>query len=420
MRIDPGLVLAIVFEYLIFIYYADTLFRKKRNKYFCYTVAAVGYFLYFWICVFGNVIINNISCITLNFVVFVVCYHVNAKSALFQSVLLAVLSAASEFLIAFMPYIGIVPNNPVTLSPTQSFILTITSKLLYLIGAMIISRALCKDKSNIQPASAGLLFIPIITIIIIMLIMKVDITSSLLSAACFLLFVINIIIFAVNQRLIVTEREKAEIEAQKIKEKIDYDEYVMLKEMSGRTAALNHDFKEHISALSSLIGADNAAARDYIEKIGKIAEPQFVEYSDNKMLNVLLSKKKKECAEKNIEFLIDPVQARLAFIKDPDVVTIFSNLLNNAIGNCERSESKKINLNVRSVNENFIVIKLENSADEKPLVVDGELKTYKGDKKLHGIGMKNIMRAIKSYDGSLYWDYNENDKIFTTTVILKK
>ena len=33
MRIDLGMVLAIIFEYIIFIYYADTLFYRKRNIY---------------------------------------------------------------------------------------------------------------------------------------------------------------------------------------------------------------------------------------------------------------------------------------------------------------------------------------------------------------------------------------------------
>ena len=41
MRIDLGMVLAIIFEYIIFIYYADTLFYRKRNKYLCYAIIAL-------------------------------------------------------------------------------------------------------------------------------------------------------------------------------------------------------------------------------------------------------------------------------------------------------------------------------------------------------------------------------------------
>ena len=49
MRIDLGMVLAIIFEYIIFIYYADTLFYRKRNKYLCYAIIALVYIADFWL-----------------------------------------------------------------------------------------------------------------------------------------------------------------------------------------------------------------------------------------------------------------------------------------------------------------------------------------------------------------------------------
>ena len=131
------------------------------------------------------------------------------------------------------------------------------------------------------------------------------------------------------------ETEKAELEAQQLKEKFDYDEYMMLKENNQQASILNHDFKEHIGALSSLIGADNETAQEYIKSIcGKFSQSKFIEYSDNKILNVLLSKKKEECENQNIQFLIDPIRAELSFFNDMDIVTIFSNLINNAMEIC--------------------------------------------------------------------------------------
>lgn len=65
----------------------------------------------------------------------------------------------------------------------------------------------------------------------------------------------------------IMETEKAELEAQQLKEKFDYDEYMMLKENNQQASILNHDFKEHIGALSSLIGADNETAQEYIKSI---------------------------------------------------------------------------------------------------------------------------------------------------------
>ncbi len=420
MRIDLGLILAIILEYIFFIYYADTLFYRKRNKYVCYAVIAAGYILHFAVCVFGNIILNTITVMIMHIVCFRICYHMSRKSAIFQSFLLDALNLAAEYLIVFIPYIGIIPKETVLMDPKQSFILTLASKVLYLIGIMVISRVFCSSKHNVQPASAGLLSVPILTVVIIILIFNINTTSNLLSLVCLILIIINIIIFVANQKMIVTEAEKNEMEQQKIKEKIDYDEYMLLKESQPQTAMINHDIKEHIETLSSLIEEDNKAAQRYIQSIsGEIARTQFIEYSDNKILNILLSKKKKECQEKGINFFIDPIQARLQFLNDMDTVTIFSNLINNAAESCIRSKDKKIYLNIHTANENFVIIKIENTSDIRPVVINGRLKTHKDNSKLHGIGMNSITRALEAYDGALAWEYNETEKIFSTEIIIK-
>lgn len=419
MRIDLGLILAMVIEYIIFIYYADTLFYRKRNKYICYAIIAAGYIVHFAICIFGNIILNIATATIMHYACFRLCYHINRKNAIFQSTLLIAINGAAEYLIIFIPYID-VPNETVFIAPTQSFMLTLVCKLLYLIGIMIISRLFCNNKQSVQSDSIGLLSIPVLTVIIIIFMLNINTTSNLLSLVCLILIIINIIVFATNQKMIATETEKKAVEQQKLKEKIDYEEYMMLKEAQQQTALLNHDFKEHIDALSSLIGADNKAAQEYIRSMSvESSKSQFVEYSDNKILNVLLSKKKEECQSKGIQFCIDPIQAQLQFLRDMDTVTIFSNLINNAMENCIESRDKKIYLNIHMANENFVVIKMENTSETQPIVINGKLKTHKDNSKLHGIGMNSIKRALTAYNGSLTWEYNEHEKLFSTKIIIK-
>ena len=397
-----------------------SLFYRKKNKYLCYAIIALVYIADLFICARGKIVVNTLTFVVIHLVIFGVCYRISWKSALFQSILLAAITSACEFLVIFIPYIRIIPDNTIAMTSSQSLILTFASKLLYLIGIMIISRVFCKKQKNVQATSLGLLSIPILTVIIIMLVMKVNTTSHLLSLVCFILIIMNIIIFAINQKLMIMETEKAELEAQQLKEKFDYDEYMMLKENNQQASILNHDFKEHIGALSSLIGADNETAQEYIKSIcGKFSQPKFIEYSDNKILNVLLSKKKEECENQNIQFLIDPIRAELSFFNDMDIVTIFSNLINNAMESCAHSSEKKIYLNIHTENQNFIVIKIENTSDIEPIVINGRLKTHKDNAKLHGIGMNSISRALSAYNGSLDWKYNKEQKIFSTTIIIQ-
>ena len=220
MRIDLGMVLAIIFEYIIFIYYADTLFYRKRNKYLCYAIIALVYIADLFICARGKIVVNTLTFVVIHLVIFGVCYRISWKSALFQSILLAAITSACEFLVIFIPYIRIIPDNTIAMTSSQSLILTFASKLLYLIGIMIISRVFCKKQKNVQATSLGLLSIPILTVIIIMLVMKVNTTSHLLSLVCFILIIMNIIIFAINQKLMIMENRESRVGSSAIKRKI--------------------------------------------------------------------------------------------------------------------------------------------------------------------------------------------------------
>ena len=120
MRIDLGMVLAIIFEYIIFIYYADTLFYRKRNKYLCYAIIALVYIADLFICARGKIVVNTLTFVVIHLVIFGVCYRISWKSALFQSILLAAITSACEFLVIFIPYIRIIPDNTIAMTSSQS------------------------------------------------------------------------------------------------------------------------------------------------------------------------------------------------------------------------------------------------------------------------------------------------------------
>ena len=67
-------------------------------------------------------------------------------------------------------------------------------------------------------------------------------------------------------------------------------------------------------------------------------------------------------------------------------------------------------MNIHTENQNFIVIKIENTSDIEPIVINGRLKTHKDNAKLHGIRMNSISRALSAYNGSLDWKYNKITK----------
>lgn len=420
MRIDFGLVLGIILEYIFFIYYAETLFYRKKKKYVCYFIIAINYLIHLFICMFGNMIINTIVFTGINVLSFLFCYHVTIENAILQSVILVVLSIAGELLIVFAPYFKIIPNNTIMMSAEQSLILTLAGKSFYLIGILLVNKLFYIDNKKYGVPSVVMISVPVITIIIYILIFTVNITSNLLSLACILLILINAIVLLINKKIINKDLEIVRLKNETSKDNMVFEEYSILKEKYEKINILHHDFKEHMNALNSLIGKDNIKAKEYMKSVyNEEMISQFVEFSDNNMLNILLTKKKEECLINNIEFIIEPIRAHLSFLHDMDIVTLFSNLINNAIEACESSLDKKIYLDIHTTNENFIVVRMENTSDEHPIVIDGKLRTHKDNDKLHGIGMTSIRSVLKKYDGSVDWSYDINKKMFLTTVVIQ-
>ena len=148
MRIDLGLVLGIVLECIIFIYYADALFTRKRNKLICRLVAVSGYAMHFVGCMFGNVTANVIIFIIINFVSLKWCYVINLKSAVFQSLVLVSVSSASEWIIIGFDFVGINANNLLAINDMQSMILTLSSKVIYIIEIMILLNLFSKRRNK--------------------------------------------------------------------------------------------------------------------------------------------------------------------------------------------------------------------------------------------------------------------------------
>lgn len=413
MRIDFGFVLAIILEYIFFVYYADTSFYKKRNDLFCKAVITVSYALYFVICLFGNVAINIVSFFLINALLFILCYNINNKNAVFQSVILTVISIAGELAIASISRLGISLGNPAAISPVQSFILTISSKLFYLIGIIILTN-IFKKNNNKDIYSICLIVIPILTLLILLLVTKVSVANYIRLSICVIIIIIDFIAFILNQTIAVQRLETEALKMQTKKEEIDFEKYEKL-------SVLHHDIKEHLDTISALIDDNNEEAKKYIKSLySDSAAAKIIDYTDNKMLNIALSKKKEECIKQDIKFILNPVQASLTFFRDTDIVALFSNLINNAIESCRNSKEKKLYIDIYTVNDNFVVIRIENSSDKKPLVIDGKLRTHKDNDKFHGIGMLSIRRILKKYAGTLLWKYDEDKKIFCTTITINK
>lgn len=167
-----------------------------------------------------------------------------------------------------------------------------------------------------------------------------------------------------------------------------------------QTIQILHDVNKHIKAIEGLYGAEQEkTAGEYATKIRELLKPLIpVQYTENPILNILLTDKESVMREKGISVTIKVDNVNLNFIEPIDITTIFGNLLDNAIEATEKLKGEKyICIKIGSYHK-MIVVSIENNCNEVKWR-NGFPVSNKG--KNGGIGLLNVQSSIKKYDGDL-------------------
>lgn len=110
-----------------------------------------------------------------------------------------------------------------------------------------------------------------------------------------------------------------------------------------QTVHILHDVNKHIKAIEGLYGAEQGnTAGEYAAEIRELLKPLIpVQYTENPILNILLTDKESVMKEKGISVTIKVDNVNLNFLAPIDITTIFGNLLDNAIEAAEKLEGGK-------------------------------------------------------------------------------
>ncbi|MGB8455007.1 MAG: GHKL domain-containing protein [Anaerocolumna sp.] len=200
--------------------------------------------------------------------------------------------------------------------------------------------------------------------------------------------------------------------------KMQYQYYDKLEQQYRESLSILHDVKRHIRAIEELYyHKENETAAQYSKQISyKLDSIRLNEYTDNRMLNIILNDKLRVAEQKKIDFTCKIDDADLSFIDNIDLTTIFANLLDNAIEACQELEGERtIAVQVGSFN-NLVVINIKNTLKETISDIGVNMKSSK--KNHSGIGIPNVIKVISKYNG----DFNiqkEGNK-FVCSIILSK
>lgn len=170
-------------------------------------------------------------------------------------------------------------------------------------------------------------------------------------------------------------------------------QYQELEEKYQASRKVIHDVKNHIQVIGELYHmGDLEAADHYCSDIGGMLRSlERVTYTDHRMLNLILNEKLNIQEMKGARLHIEIGRADFSFLKDIDVTTIFSNLLDNASEAVAEYEGERyLSLKVNQEKE-FLIICLRNSCPVRR-------KRRKGHE---GLGLVNVRHVVEEYGGTM-------------------
>lgn len=416
--------------YLLYIFFHSIFERRLKKPHFTVT-CFLAMLAIVYVNSFNSSKLNlvGIPLIYLGFVLLtfkISIYNAVTYTIIFYVVFVAGKEAAFVLLNRFL-YI-VFPEQYMALEgPDGLYILIVDYLLGYLMLLLAIKHTDMLKITEEKHFSKYLLVIPASSLFILCSFMYMDFPESrviqlLICIGSFLLYFSNLIMFImlskyahIVERIKCTQMYtlKAELEMQSFRKVED------LNEKNRRFIHDSHAFNSNIRMLALRNENDKIIELiDQLEgKIHKAAVEKF--YSSNSILDAILSERviKCEAQDVKINIFVEPT-LDIDFIQVSDLISMFGNLLDNAIevaAKCNKGQ-REIDVKLSMANQYILVLHIENSFITQPRKERGLYLTTKEDKRSHGLGIGIVKSLVEKYGGDL--ELTEERGHFITTLTL--
>lgn len=196
--------------------------------------------------------------------------------------------------------------------------------------------------------------------------------------------------------------EKRHEEEMLRQETVYRDEYYQdVEKYQEQIQDIKHDMKNKVAVLYDAVerGEDKAARELLAEMLGDIRLAEDIIYSANPLLNSLLKVKAAKAKEKGIRMNINTFVPKKMSIASGDMGIIYGNLIDNAIEACDKVTDTGRFIEIETkYREEMLLIQVCNSKNAEG---NPELNTTKGDRRMHGRGIRSVRKVAEQYGGSL-------------------
>ena len=186
-------------------------------------------------------------------------------------------------------------------------------------------------------------------------------------------------------------------------------------------AELYHDMNHHLQVIHHMASlTNNFEIQQYIQDISmNIQEYASYVWTGVDIVVAILNCKKQVAENQGYSMQFNIELPNNTGIASEDFCSILSNLLDNAleaVKDVKESDTPHcIEVNIRRIHQ-FLMIQVKNPCSQNNIRKNSFLPTTKKDSSIHGLGLKNVKKAIAKYNGS--FQYEIMNHTFCATALL--
>lgn len=248
-----------------------------------------------------------------------------------------------------------------------------------------------------------------------------DLVYYKISAACFLIQIILVLVFYLIIHMGGIYYQKQKLEEQRLMDSYELKEYEMLKDSAIFMRTWKHDIKNRIEGLKGCLyrGSKEEALQYLDDMFGELDRDLTGVGIDNTVLNAIVSSKKSQAEDAGIRFQYQIAWSGKICMTDPELATVMGNLLDNAIEACLRLpeyQDRYIHLEMKSYHR-MVKITVENSYDGI-LKQEGKRLLSRKKEAGHGLGNLRIRKLVEMRGG--FYEFEGTGYVFKTNILISE
>lgn len=222
------------------------------------------------------------------------------------------------------------------------------------------------------------------------------------------LIILVLLCISLYDKFLILIEENANYKMQAEINRLQTDYALQIDENLKILRSVRHDIKNHLIIIDGYAAQKKfEKIHEYISRIGERFKDTAPIQTSSTAVSAILNEKSALAQQKNISCEITCNFPSLK-IDDFTMITILGNLLDNAITAASKCSDGWIKADLQQ-EDSILVITVDNSHAERIREKDGVFTSTKTDNAdIHGIGIKNVRKAVNDLRGQIEITYTEN------------